>query len=477
MAFSLATEFRSLSLGDPRRDRRARMILEGWSRAPQASFPQMFESEAEEEGLYGFVENPYVNPELIFAAHRVETSARIEQTGESLVLVLHDTTTFSFPGESERKDLGWVSSETQGFHGHFALAVSADGTRCPFGVVGLSTIMPPRPPPPKTPKEESTTRTRATDPTRESLRWGQLACKVSEDLRGIAIAVHVMDREGDAYITLGTLCKNALRFVIRVSELSRLVTNEADNFAKKASIRTVVERSISLVERDVELSRRRRQLSPSLRKKHPPREARTARLEISTARVRLPKPHYVVEEVPESIEVNVVCVREIDAPDGVEPVLWVLYTTESIDTVEDVLRLVDIYRARWLIEEFFKALKTGCAYEKRQLESAHALLIALALCTPVAWQMLALRHLSRTNPDAPASDVVAPERVAAIRTIARKPLPPMPTIKDVCYAIAALGGHKARNGPPGWITLRRGFDKLLFAERVLAAAKSTERCG
>ena len=36
-------------------------------------------------------------------------------------------------------------------------------------------------------------------------------------------------------------------------------------------------------------------------------------------------------------------------------------TTEPIDTVEQVLRIVDWYRARWVIEEFFKALKTGCA--------------------------------------------------------------------------------------------------------------------
>ena len=79
---------------------------------------------------------------------------------------------------------------------------------------------------------------------------------------------------------------------------------------------------------------------------------------------------------------------------------WQLVTSEPIGTQEQVLRVVDWYRGRWLIEEFFKALKTGCAYEKRQLESFATLQIALALLAPVAWQLLLLRQLARAAPDA-----------------------------------------------------------------------------
>ena len=58
-------------------------------------------------------------------------------------------------------------------------------------------------------------------------------------------------------------------------------------------------------------------------------------------------------------------------------------------------RPLDYYRSRWSIEEFFKALKTGCSYEKRQLESRHALLNALGILAPIAWQLLVLRQDSR----------------------------------------------------------------------------------
>ncbi|MFT5992630.1 MAG: IS4 transposase, partial [Bradymonadia bacterium] len=66
---------------------------------------------------------------------------------------------------------------------------------------------------------------------------------------------------------------------------------------------------------------------------------------------------------------------------------WVLVTTEPIETAEYVLRIVDFYRVRWQIEEFFETIKTGCSFEKRQSVSAGALLNVLALTLPIAWQL------------------------------------------------------------------------------------------
>jgi len=37
-------------------------------------------------------------------------------------------------------------------------------------------------------------------------------------------------------------------------------------------------------------------------------------------------------------------------------------------------------------------------------------------------------------------------------------------VRDVCGAIAKLGGHLKHNGRPGWLTLMRGFKKLLMAD-------------
>jgi hypothetical protein len=48
--------------------------------------------------------------------------------------------------------------------------------------------------------------------------------------------------------------------------------------------------------------------------------------------------------------VHVVRVVEIDAPPDCTPVEWRLVTTEPIGSSDQVLAIVDAYRARWRIE-------------------------------------------------------------------------------------------------------------------------------
>ncbi len=112
--------------------------------------------------------------------------------------------------------------------------------------------------------------------------------------------------------------------------------------------------------------------------------------------------------------------------------------------------VVDAYGARWRIEEYFKALKTGCALEKRQLETLDALLNALGLFIPIAWNLLRLRVLSRQ--EQPASKVLSSTQLKVLRASSKKELPDRLTVRDAMLAIAKLGGHLKRNGDPGWIT-------------------------
>jgi hypothetical protein len=111
-------------------------------------------------------------------------------------------------------------------------------------------------------------------------------------------------------------------------------------------------------------------------------------------------------------------------------------------------------------EEYFKALKTGCAIEKRQLGDIQSLTNALALFIPIAWSVLLMRNESRENPDRPATEILEPDELIVLRSKARKPLAPNPTINEAVLAIAALGGHLKRNGDPGWQTIARGYETL-----------------
>src|SRR5207302_2873601 len=137
---------------------------------------------------------------------------------------------------------------------------------------------------------------------------------------------------------------------------------------------------------------------------------------------------------------NVVRVWEPAPPTGEAAIEWVLITTESIATTTDLLRIVDAYRARWTIEEFFKALKTGCSFETRQLSDYEGLINALAVFAPNACHLLLLRSESRRTPDAPARLVIDDDQLDVLRAFGRYKLPPSPTARDVFLAIAALGG-------------------------------------
>lgn len=92
---------------------------------------------------------------------------------------------------------------------------------------------------------------------------------------------------------------------------------------------------------------------------------------------------------------NFVRVWEPEPPEGEDHIEWRLRTTEAIETPDQILAVVDAYRSRWVIEEFFKALKTGTVYEKRQVESRKGMINVLAVLAPVAWRLLNLRTLGR----------------------------------------------------------------------------------
>ncbi len=134
----------------------------------------------------------------------------------------------------------------------------------------------------------------------------------------------------------------------------------------------------------------------------------------------------------------------------------------------------------WVIEEFFKAVKTGCSYEERQFDSAHALLNMLAVTLPLAVALLCLRHATRAAPDAPAKRFVPHSELDVLRALldtrgGRTRLGVAPSVREVWMGIAALGGHVRHNGEPGWLVVYRGYADLRAAIVVWEAALAFAR--
>ena len=301
-----------------------------------------------------------------------------------------------------------------------------------------------------------------TSETNESHRFVRLIEETNEQLSPSTCPIHVIDREGDIYELLVRLSRCHHRYVIRSSK-NRATPQRHPAGPGHVRVSEVLQGLEGIAEREVCLSARGRSSRPPRAQKiHPTRKGRVATLSFRATRIALRRPDDCSSALPPSHELNLVHVTELDAPEGHEPVQWQLLTSEPIASEEEVLRVVDIYRARWTIEELFKALKTGCRFEQRQLRSYDALCRLLAVLLPVAWFMLRLRTAARTEPERPAFDFLSTTQLAVLAAVSKRvPLGTDPTANEALRAIAGLGGHLKRNGPPGWLTLGRGMDRLL----------------
>lgn len=466
---ALREEMAGGDLGDARLNARRGRLIGVLEQHPDAGFPEACGSDSEVEALYRFLRNDRVSLEAVIEPHIVATGERCRALGE--VLVIHDTTELSFAGETARAGLTRQSHRRQGFWMRAALAVSAEGLRTPLGLLSIVPVV--RPARPEG-KRKRPSQERFADPAKESRGWEAGVTAVRARVGAEVSAIHLMDREGDSYELFATMRQHGDRFVVRLNHDRRVVPEPNAPAADK--LRAALLRTTSVCERQVTLSPRRvGDRSPKSCQQHPPREGRVATLRFAARRLVLQRPSMLGATQPETLPINVVYVWEVNAPPDDVPVEWRLITSEPIDTVEQVLQVVDWYRTRWLIEEFFKSLKTGCAYEKRQLESVDTLLVALALLAPIAWQLLLLRHLARELPDTPATAVLSPRQLHVLRgsTVGAK-LPSTPTVAEALLAVARLGGHLRQNGAPGWLVLARGMQKLRCMEAGWAAA---ERAG
>lgn len=451
----LSKEIERADFGDERLRKRAVRLLGAVAAEPDRSFPQVFRDDSQLEAAYRFFNNEAVDPQGLLEPHVTATHERMRSC--DVVLAIHDTTTMSFRPDGQRKGLGRVRSSGQAFFAHFSLAVAGDGTREPLGVLGLSAHV----------------RDGRTGKANERDRWCDQVEVVAKRVDRMRV-VHVMDREADDYRLLALLSQGEHRFVIRIA-FDRLLKADEQQQAHKLSqaLATIQAQAI----REVPLSRRPKGLrSPKQLHIHPVREGRRATLAFAATAVTLRRPAPQAKTLPASLRVHVVRVWEPEPPQGESPVEWTLVTGEPIENAEALLRVVDFYRARWTIEEYFKALKTGCAYEKRQLETLTGLLNVLALYAPIAWQLLRFRSEARRRPDAPATSVLTPTQLDVLRHFRGKSLPERPSARDALLAVAALGGHLKRNGEPGWQTLSVGYEKLLTLAEGWEAARAAARC-
>jgi Transposase DNA-binding/Transposase Tn5 dimerisation domain len=434
------TNFATADLGDLRRTKRLMILAAQVVADPSGSFPEQTGNWNDLRAAYNLFDCEDVIFEAVASPHWEHTKAT---PGERL-LILEDTTEVDFGPKRKIGGLSPVGSGTsQGFHLHSGLMVSAEDDRV-HGLAGQ--LIYHRQPVPK--GETRTQRLQRDD--RESQIWCKLVDQIGSPPPGTTW-VHVVDRGADDFEFFYHCQQTRTHWVARAKNLNRtIITRDGARQELYSYLQTLPEVGSFTLE---------------LRAR-PKQPARTAKLAVAFGTLRMPTPALMSPTMrklkPEPIPMQVVWVRELDPPEGADPIEWVLYSSLDARSLDDALLIVRYYENRWLIEEWHKALKTGAAVQERQLKEGQRLEPMVGLMSVVAVRLLQLKGEARTAPERPAEEVVPRKYIRALKLIRKLSGTVSMTVRGFFRELAKLGGFigRRRDGEPGWITIWRGWDKL-----------------
>ena len=450
-------QFGSCELGDRRRTRRLVKLAIQAAGRPDGSTPDQTETWADCKAAYRLFDADDVTFEEIIAPHCQQT--RADCGPGSVKLILNDTTEVDFGMGRKIEGLGPTGNGYgRGFFLQSALMIDQDSGRIE-GLAGQTLFY-------RQPKRKGSRTTRRRSGEAESTVWRDLFERIGSPPAGVRW-IHICDRGADDYEVFCQALRQKCGFVVRAAKLNRWICTPD---GRTLSVSKFLAELPADGEYTVEVGATKK------------RKGRVAVLELRHSRIGMPRPRtgtpWIREHAPtDPIPMSLVELREVSPPKGEEPLHWVLYSSEPARWVAQSKRIIEHYRQRPIIEDYHKALKTGCRIEDRQYETAARLERVTGLQSVLAVRLVQLRTAAREEPDRPAREVAPVEWVALLQKVRGHRVNPDMTIYEFVRALAGLGGHlgRKRDGEPGWITLWRGLEKLQLIARGAKAAR--RKCG
>ena len=459
-------EFSLADLGDARRTKRLVQVASSLAQCPSGTLPQAFDSWAELKGAYRLFNNPAVSYQKILAPHLERTRQSCKEPGE--YLLIEDTSELDYSSHIKCEGLGRIGNDYgRGLLLHSLLAVRVKGWDLDHrpeveavGVAGQKCWARTEP----TGRRKKERWRQRLKRKRESERWAQALNQMPTRPDKVSW-IFMADREADIYESFERCEQKDIDFIIR-AQFDRTLT-EDDRSSFEAVAQAPVLGSLEVEVRAA-----------------PKRTARVAKVELRAVAVKLKGVWRPGGNRP-ALSVNIVEAREINAPAGEDPIHWVLFTSLPVERFVEAKRIVARYAKRWVIEEFHKALKSGANVEKSELETADRLQALIAVLVVVAVRLLNMKMLARSRPEE-AIDVKAfgSEAVEILSARFGKPEGGW-TNQTLLVAVARLGGFLARpaDGNPGWITIWRGWQRLMtmvdgfLTLKECAGKTEAKRCG
>lgn len=462
----LMDEMKTANLNDKRLNKRLQQVLSQLASRPTASIPAACGGRAEMEAAYRLFDNEKATFDNILEAHTDATRQRI--AAEQVVLLVQDTTEVDLTRpEQQVEGAGPLDGGTRrGALLHLLHAFTPNGT--PLGTIQAKAWV----------RDEegrcaSMSRAeRAATPIeeKESYRWVVALREAREEAARCPATrlVCVADSEADIYEVLaeGMAEPRTVDWIVRACQDRALHLQEKG--AVEKHLREEVAAQPVLFTHTIGVRGRKAKVSCEHRGRRQPRESREAEMAVRAAQVTLRAPWRADRKLP-PVTVNVVLVSEVNPPDDDEPVEWILVTSLPVDDIEQVRQVIQYYCARWMIEVFFRVLKSGCRVEERRFEHIDRLLTCLAVYLIVAWRTLYVCRLGRECPDISCEAVFDPAEWKAVWKVVRRQNPPSqpPPLATMVRLVAQLGGYvnRKRHDAPGpqtvWLGLQRMHDFAL----------------
>jgi hypothetical protein len=384
---------------------------------PERSLPQQTQSWGELKGAYRFLNNRRVEPARIGRAHQQLT--REACPSQAVVLCVQDDS-----------DLCAAKIDSEQHVMHSTLAVLPSGEV--LGLLQQRFFA-------RVEQPEKETRKQRAGRWRESDVWQEAVEEIGASPSPCRF-VHVADRGADNLRFMHACGSSSTGFLVRAHH-DRRVNEGAGKLWAHLADQPVAGSTVA------HIGTQRNGLGRIVR------QGRDAKLAVRLARVRLEEPSNCHEQHDGPLTVNVVYLSEIDPPAGVEPVDWMLLTSEPAATFEQALVIIGYYRCRWVIEEWHRALKEGCRLECSQLENAQALMRLTAVLSVVAIRLIQLRDLAdKQEGDAQTLRQLLPATWILIVAALARTDPAALTPKQFWHTIAQRGGWLGRksDGRPGW---------------------------
>ena len=409
------------------------------------TLPAACQDWAATKAAYRFLSNPRVDDGIILAGHLAATAARFAAAAGT-ILVLHDTTEFSFTRDTPDGvgSLSFVKGRhvthtVCGVLLHSSLVLTPDGLPLGLAAVRLWT---------RKAFKGTNARKRTVNPTRvpieekESVRWLDNLTRSTERLGGPTRCVHVGDREADIFELFWAAHQAGTHFLVRGS-VDRLAGRGRTTVAKVMKRQPI--RGTHAVE---------------VRDDHG--RVSTATVHVRYCRVTV-HPPVAKRDRCAAVSLTVIHAHERGTPAGREPIHWKLLTDLPVESMAAVAEKLKWYSLRWKLEVYHKVLKSGCRAEQSKLRTAARLTNLLAVLCVVGWRVFWLTMVNRAAPDAPPEVALTPAEIAVLDRVAGgAPPTSRRTVSHYLVEIAKLGGYLARtkDPPPGNLVVWRGLTRL-----------------